>query len=260
MYRFKRRFKTKKVGYSGTLDPFATGCLIVATGQYTKLFSYLAKTPKTYRATLWLGAYSETLDIEKVSKIKSIPKLNEKDIRGVFESMLGEIEYIPPKYSAKMVDGKRAYQLARDNINPKLKEIKSKIYRIQLLNYSHPFIHFEIEVSEGSYIRSIAQIIAKRLKAIGTLSSLSRTKEGRFFYQNEVLLNPLDYLAIEKNIHLKGEESLRLGHKLRREDFKNSNLGVYFVEGSDFFSIIEIAEEKVKYRLNLIKKGKSDIS
>jgi len=105
----KRKYKTKKVGFSGTLDPFATGCLIVATGQYTKLFQYLAKTPKTYRATLWLGANSCSLDIENVDSIQEVPCFEEKTINEALASLQGELSYYPPKFSAKRVNGKRAY-------------------------------------------------------------------------------------------------------------------------------------------------------
>jgi len=110
----KQKYGTKKVGFSGTLDPFATGCLIVATGQYTKLFNYLQKTPKTYRATLWLGANSPTLDIEKVDSITEIAPFGKKEISTALESFLGEQSYYPPKYSAKKIGGKRAYELARE--------------------------------------------------------------------------------------------------------------------------------------------------
>lgn len=89
----KRKYNTKKVGFSGTLDPFATGCLIVATGQYPKLFQYLKKTPKTYAATLWLGANSESLDIENVDSITKLPKLPIEEIKSALQSLEGELTY-----------------------------------------------------------------------------------------------------------------------------------------------------------------------
>ncbi|MBD3794012.1 MAG: tRNA pseudouridine(55) synthase TruB [Campylobacterales bacterium] len=105
----KRKYNTKKVGFSGTLDPFATGCLIVATGQYTRLFQYLNKTPKAYAATLWLGANSESLDIENVDSIKKVKAFEIDIIEQILDSLKGELTYYPPKYSAKKVGGKRAY-------------------------------------------------------------------------------------------------------------------------------------------------------
>jgi tRNA pseudouridine55 synthase len=255
--RFKKKFKTKKVGYSGTLDPFASGCLIVATGQFTKLFPYLKKSPKIYEATLWLGADSLTLDIEGVREIFPVKKQNPKKIEKILNSLVGEIEYFPPKYSAKKIAGKKAYELARENFDFEMKKVSSKIYSIKLLNYSHPFIHFQAEVSEGTYIRSLGEIIAKKIGVSGALSSLKRVREGEFYFQGEKFLNPLKYLNIPRNFYKKDQNNLKLGKRLQKEDFEIQDNGIYFVESKDFFSVIQI-EEEVKYKLNLIQKGEYD--
>jgi len=254
MYKIKRKYNTKKVGFSGTLDPFATGCLIVATGAYTKLFQFLQKAPKTYRATMWLGALSYSLDIENVHTIDEAPLLILEDIKKALNSILGEQSYNPPKYSAKKINGKRAYNLARESKEVKLKQISSIIYNINLINYNHPFITFTIEVSEGSYIRSIAQLIAQKLDINATLSALYRVNEGKFFYQNEKLLNPFEYLKIPKNKFLKDYKIIELGKKVNSSYFKNQKDGTYIVETKNFYSIIEIKEEQVKYRFNRIPK------
>ncbi|HIP41129.1 MAG TPA: tRNA pseudouridine(55) synthase TruB, partial [Campylobacterales bacterium] len=170
----KRKYNTKKVGFSGTLDPFATGCLIVATGQYPKLFQYLKKTPKAYTATLWLGANSQSLDIENVDSIKEVAEVTINKIYQALESLKGELTYYPPKFSAKKINGKRAYQLAREGKEVELKQITSIIYELHLIHYNHPFIHFEATVSEGTYIRSLGAIIADKLGVDATLSSLRR--------------------------------------------------------------------------------------
>jgi tRNA pseudouridine55 synthase len=252
----KREFNTKKIGYSGTLDPFATGTLIAATGKYTKLFPYLKKSPKIYLATLWLGAESKSLDIENIESIKSVNKIPLDMLKEAILSLRGEIEYYPPKFSAKRVNGKRAYDLARAGEEVELKRIKSTIYDIELLNYSHPFIHFRVSVSEGAYIRSIAQILASKLKVVGTLSSLKRVREGEFFFEDKRALNPLEFLKIPRNIYLGDEKKVALGKKLSLDEFKEQRDGVYFVEFSEFFSIIEIKDSFVSYRLNLIPKAK----
>jgi len=254
MSKIKRKYGTKKVGFSGTLDPFATGCLIVATGSYTKLFQYLEKTPKSYRATMWLGAVSDSLDIENVHTIEDVAKLELEDIKQALNSMLGEQSYYPPKYSAKKINGKKAYDLARENKEVKLKQITSKIYKINLINYNHPYITFTIEVSEGAYIRSIAQLIAKKLGVNATLSALHRINEGKFFYQNEKPLNPFEYLKIPTNQFLQDEKILELGKKIDSSYFKNQKDGIYLIETKNFYSIVEIIEGQVKYRLNRIAK------
>ncbi|AKF25543.1 tRNA pseudouridine synthase B [Sulfurovum lithotrophicum] len=254
----KRKYNTKKVGFSGTLDPFATGCLIVATGQYTKLFQYLDKTPKSYKATLWLGANSPSLDIEKVDSIKDAPLFDQAAIEMILDSLKGELTYYPPKFSAKKVNGKRAYELAREGKEIDLKQITSTIYEIKLITYNHPFIHFEATVSEGTYIRSLGALISDRLDVDATLSSLHRIHEGAFCYDNEKALNPFDYLSIPKNIYTGDDEYLELGKKLSVDYFEAKENGIYLIETSNFFSIIEIIGEAVKYRFNRIPKFEGD--
>jgi tRNA pseudouridine55 synthase len=125
--RIKRKYKQKKAGFSGTLDPFASGCLIVAFGQYTKLFQFLKKTPKSYRTTIWLGAQSDSLDIENITSIEQTSKLDIEKIKENLQDLIGSCTYLPPKYSAKRIDGKRAYDLARNNEEFALKAITSQI-------------------------------------------------------------------------------------------------------------------------------------
>ena len=250
----KRKYNTKKVGFSGTLDPFATGCLIVATGQYTKLFQYLDKTPKSYSATLWLGANSESLDIENVDSISEVAPFEQEKIEEVLTSLQGELNYYPPKYSAKKIGGRRAYEMAREGNEVALKPITSTINNIQLINYNHPFVHFEATVSEGTYIRSLGAVIADKLGIDATLSSLHRIHEGIFHFENEKALNPFEYLTIPKNIYIHEESNIELGKKLTVEDFTLQTEGVYLVETSHFFTVIEIKNGQVKYRLNRLEK------
>jgi len=252
----KRKYGTKKVGFSGTLDPFATGCLIVATGQYTKLFQYLDKTPKSYKATLWLGANSPSLDIEKIDSIKEVKPFSKQTIIETLSSLQGKLTYYPPKFCAKKINGKRAYELARLGEKVELKTITSTIYDIKLINYNHPFVHFEAKVSEGTYIRSLGALIADKLKVDGTLSSLHRIHEGRFHYNNEKALNPFVYLSLPINIYTGDESYMELGKKLSVIYFKIQKDGVYLIEITHFFSIIEIIKGEVKYRFNRIPKFK----
>lgn len=251
--KIKRKYGVKKAGFSGTLDPFAKGVLIIAFGQYTKLFNYLDKSPKKYRATLWLGAKSPTLDIEKIEKIQSLASLDKEFIKEKITSLTGTISYLPPKYSAKKIDGKRAYQLARDEKDFNLKKITSTIYDIKLIHYMHPFITFEITISEGGYIRSIAQILADRLCSFGTLSALERMGEGKFIFQNELALNPLDYIDLPKNHYLKDLQDIKLGRKLSVENFAIQENGNYLVECDTIASIISIKDGSVSYKLNGVK-------
>lgn len=144
--------------------------MIVAFGQYSKLFQFLKKTPKTYKAVIWLGATSESLDIENIKSIKDVKRVDKINLLEEIKNLIGVHEYYPPKFSAKKIDGKRAYDLARDGKDVQMKKSSMTIYDAKLISYNHPFITFESTVSEGSYIRSLAQILLKKLNTEGTLS------------------------------------------------------------------------------------------
>ncbi|MGA1939797.1 tRNA pseudouridine(55) synthase TruB [Arcobacter sp. YIC-310] len=248
----KRKYKNKKAGFSGTLDPFACGCLIVAFGQYSKLFNYMSKTPKTYRAVIWLGAQSESLDIENMISIENEEKLELEVIEKEVKNLIGVHEYYPPKFSAKKINGKRAYDLAREGKDVQMKKSSMRVYNTKLISYNHPFITFESSVSEGSYIRSLAQILLSKLLRKGTLSYLERINEGKFFYENEKDLNPLDYLDLPKNKYFGTKEWLDTGRKISIEYLENKNDGKYLIVFDEFFSIIQIENKEVKYLLNKV--------
>ena len=252
--KIKKKYKNKKAGFSGTLDPFAKGCLIVAFGQYSRLFKYLKKTPKTYKAVVWLGAISESFDIEKVISVNLVEKMDVDDIKYQLNSLVGELEYIPPKFSAKKIDGVRAYELARQGDDFELNKCKMNIYDTKFISYRHPFITIETTVSEGSYIRSFAQILLEKLGTIGTLSYLERINEGAFFYENEKELNPLDYIDLPINNYFGTIEWLNTGKKISIDYLEEKEDGKYLIITDKFFSIIEIEEGEVKYLLNKVLK------
>ncbi len=253
--KIKKKYKNKKAGFSGTLDPFAKGCLIVAFGQYSKLFKYLKKTPKTYKAVIWLGAQSESFDIEKVISVDLVEKVNIEDIKSHLNSLVGEIEYIPPKFSAKRIDGIRAYELARQGHDIELEKCKMNIYNTKFISYRHPFITFETTVSEGTYIRSFAQILLEKLGTIGTLSYLERLNEGAFFYDNEKDLDPLEYIDLPINKYFGTTEWLDLGKKIYIDYLETKEDGKYLIVTDKFFSIIEIEDKDVKYLLNKVLRA-----
>jgi len=251
--KLKRKYNTKKAGFSGTLDPFAKGVLIVAFGSYTRLFRFLDKTPKRYRATLWLGAHSDTLDIEMVTKIDDLEPLDESVIETAIDSMQGELTYHPPIFSAKKIDGRRAYDLAREGKKIKLNIIHSTIYDIKMLHYCHPFVTFEATVSEGTYIRSLGRLIAEKLDSSGgILSALERLNEGKFYYQNEIELDIKKRLNIPQNIYNGPLQKILLGQKLERNDFEITDDGRYWIDNGESISIFEFDTLGVHYLLNLL--------
>lgn len=255
----KKHFQCKKGGYLGTLDPFAQGTLVVGFGSYTRLFAHLHKAPKVYRATLWLGAHSRSLDIENMMSIALPKAYPQSDVESAVASVRGKILYAPPQFSAKHIKGKRAYQLARAGIDFELAKVQMDIYNIQFLSYCHPFVSFEVSVSEGSYVRSIGEMIAQRLGTNGALSYLERISEGEMSVtslQGVKILNPLDYLPYPKlERDCIDVQDMYFGRKIT---LKNIQKGKYIVCFDDFFSIIEVCENgNVEYILNRIEYAHS---
>jgi len=250
----KRKYNEKKVGFSGTLDPFAKGVLIIGMGSHTKLFRFLDKTPKVYRATLWLGAQSESLDIEMVTHVEHIEEKESTQVQEVVESLKGDLEYEPPIFSAKRINGRRAYDLAREGKEVVLNKINSTIYDIKLLHYMHPFVTFEATVSEGTYIRSLGRIIANRLGVdFGSLSALERLREGQFVYENEQALDIKKSLAIAQNFYKGDRDNLKYGRVLALEDIQEKKEGTYWLKKEDAIAIITIENGQIKYELGSIE-------
>lgn len=250
--RLKKKYNEKKAGFSGTLDPFAGGVLVVGMGQYTKLFNYLKKTPKIYQATIWLGAFCESGDNENITQIDILPKFELSNLTNLVNLLTGKISYTPPKYSAKKINSKRAYELARSGVEFELKSCEMEIFEAKILHYFHPFLSVRLSVSEGSYIRSWAEIFAKNLGINATLSSLWRLKEGDMVFENEKSLNPLEYLNLTPNEYFGDPNDVFLGKKLDIGDFKIQKDGEFILKFKDFFSIIIISNNEINYKLNRI--------
>jgi len=173
--------KEKKVGHGGTLDPFANGVLIVATGRDTKQLTEITGTDKSYIATIRLGEITNTLDTEGfVTEKKNIPSFNDDKILKVLNTFLGETKQIPPMFSAKKIKGKKLYELARKNIEVERMPVLINIKKISLLSFEAKNITFSVTSSKGTYIRVLGKDIAEKLGTLGYLTSLKRTKVGSF--------------------------------------------------------------------------------
>lgn len=204
----QKRFLTKKVGHLGTLDPFATGLLIVAVGKATKCLPFLDSSSKTYEAELLLGSKTSTGDLEGEEILRKDPRIHEKqEIEETLSSFLGESTQIPPMSSAIKVDGVALYKLAHKGQEIERKPRKIVISSIRLLSQEGPRIRFEAEVSSGTYLRTLGEDIAERLGEVGHLVSLRRTKIGSVDVRKakriaEVsegdLLSPLPFITLPK--------------------------------------------------------------
>lgn len=176
----KRVFNTREVGHLGTLDPMATGVLAVTVGSATKLFDMFLNKTKTYIAHFTFGYSTDTLDAEGVieNRCELIPTL--KQIEEVLPKFLGEIEQMPPRYSAKKINGKKAYDLARSGAEFELKSSKVIINTLEILDYKNNTLVIKIDCGAGTYIRSLCRDIALKLNTLATMTSLRRIRLGGF--------------------------------------------------------------------------------
>ena len=196
VYRVKKIFK-EKVGHTGTLDPLATGVLPILIGKGTKLSSYLMEHDKEYIATLKLGKKTDTLDAEgEVIEEREVDDniFNKDKIDEVLNKFIGKIEQIPPLYSAIKVNGKKLYEYARNGQNVEVKPRQVEIYKINLLNIDkeQKEIKFKVNCSKGTYIRTLCLDIAEKLGSIGYMSSLQRTRVGRFKIEDAITIDELE--------------------------------------------------------------------
>lgn len=179
--RVKGLLKIKKVGHAGTLDPFATGLLILLLGQGTKISSFLMNENKVYLASIRLGIETDTLDSTgKIVQTGSVPLLDRDKIEDGLNFFQGEIDQKPPSYSALKYKGQRAYQLARKGIQVDLKKRRVTIFQLELVAIDLPRLLIRISCSGGTYIRSLASDIGKRLGPGGHLESLRRLASGSY--------------------------------------------------------------------------------
>lgn len=182
--------KSKKVGHGGTLDPFATGVLIIATGKDTKKLTSISSLRKKYVAGLKLGQTTDTLDTDgKITLKKKVNQLTSKKVNKVLHSFQGISKQIPPMFSAKRYKGKRLYSLARNGIKVKREPIKIDIKMIKLLSMEKSKIIFEVECSKGTYIRVLGKDIAHKLDTVGFLYKLERTQIGNYNIENSISIN-----------------------------------------------------------------------
>ncbi len=184
----KKQFGAKKVGHIGTLDPFATGVLVIAVNSGTKAIHYIKTKSKTYEFEIIFGKRTDTSD--KTGKVvetsERIP--TDTEIKTVLPQFIGEISQVPSIFSAIKIDGKRAYELARKGEMPDMKSRKVTIYNLELIGKNT----FRAEVSPGTYIRTLTEDIAKSLDTLAYTSSLRRTRDSKFSIEQSISLENLE--------------------------------------------------------------------
>jgi len=187
-YILRKQFnlpKNFKIGHAGTLDPLATGLLIICTGKATKSIESFMGLEKEYTGEICLGATTPCFDLEKpIDKTFDISNITEDDILKTAKSFLGESDQVPPIFSAIQIDGKRAYELARSGESVELKSRKIIISEFEIVKIEMPKFQFRIKCSKGTYIRSIARDFGVILNNGAHLTALRRTKIGEFMVEN----------------------------------------------------------------------------
>ena len=235
----RRITKIKQIGHTGTLDPFAEGVLPICIGKATRLIEYL-NDDKAYIGTVQLGCSTKTYDIEGEITNTSNKKVTINEIKEKLELFRGEIEQIPPIYSAIKVNGKKLYEYARNGEDVKIEPRIVTIYKLDVVNFDeeNQTVDLYIECSKGTYIRSIAHDLGKLLGSYGHLTKLVRTKAGKFLLENTIqldslktiedipnnLINPIEYLEYPK-YELNPQEKEKISHGMSIElDIENSTV------------------------------------
>ncbi len=272
--------RLKKVGHAGTLDPFASGLLVVGIGKGTKILEYLSDGWKEYYFTAKLGIVTDTFDITGKIMEEHEVRVREDDIKNVLDSMLGRQKQVPPAYSAKKYRGRRLYELAREgkiiSLPPREVEIK-ELHPIYFYKRRH-LLSMRAVVSKGTYIRSLCADIGYKLGCGATTVGLRRTRNGRFDVKNAIKDTTLDREKILKNIKsideclsfpgiVVSEEAARRNAngmqvycpdvvKVKGYFDKDDLISIWSVKGS--LIAIAIAERSSKFILRLIEMGRRD--
>jgi len=179
--------KKFKIGHAGTLDPLATGLLLICTGKFTKRISELQGQIKEYTGTFFIGATTPSYDLEtEIDQIFPIKHIDEVLIQATVKQFLGEIDQKPPIFSAIKKDGKRLYESARAGIEVEIASRKTTVYEFEITRIALPEINFRISCSKGTYIRSIAFDFGKALQSGAHLTALRRTKIGDYDVKNAI--------------------------------------------------------------------------
>lgn len=262
--KLRRVTKIKQIGHTGTLDPFAVGVLPICIGKSTRLIEYL-EDDKEYLATVQFGKDTDTYDLDGTVVKNYDKKITQDDLLSVLDDFRGEIEQLPPIYSAIKVNGKKLYEYARKGEEVEIKPRKVFISKLELISFEEGKQEAKILVgcSKGTYIRSIAYDIGQKLNCGGYLTALERTKAGMFNKENSTpledfkefsdvenkLINPLDVLPLPQ-VKLNDVEKERVNHgmPIYNRGFKNSDI-VILVYGGRIHAIGMVKDNQI-----LVKK------
>lgn len=264
--KIKKKFNVKKIGHMGTLDPLASGVLPIAIGKATRMFDYFLNKTKSYYAEFEFGYETSTLDSEGeiISKCDFIPSVD--DIKAVLPKFIGEIYQMPPNFSAKKINGANAYDLARKNIDFKLRPCKVEIKAIDFVaKISETKYAFYITCGSGTYIRAIGRDVAKELNTYATMTKLIRTQSGNCFDLKssidlddllnqtsiEQLLIPIDKVFNFNRFNVTNKEYIDLKNGLKTIKIDPFNSNTFVIYNSSVIGVAESNLDYLKIKTNL---------
>lgn len=187
--RVRRKLKMKRVGHAGTLDPMATGLLIILVGKATKLSQFLMSLDKVYEGTITLGVTTNTYDAEgEVMTTKPVPELSKADVERVFQSFLGDQYQTPPMFSAVKINGQPLYKMARKGQEIEREPRFIRVSRFEATRFESPEIDFSLDCSKGTYVRTIANDLGEKIGCGAHLSALRRIASDRFHIKDAIEL------------------------------------------------------------------------
>lgn len=258
----QRLVRPGKVGHAGTLDPLATGVLVVAIGQATRLIEYVQQSCKTYRGTFLLGRTSDTEDVEgHVQMLDNPPMPTVDEIESVAATMIGEIQQRPPVYSAIKVAGERSYDLARAGKAVELAVRPVTVHSLRVVDYSYPALTIHVECGAGTYIRTLGRELAERCGTSAVMSGLARTAVGAFSIDDALDPNALSVESIAATMrppvvaitHLprltvSTNEAARLrnGQRLLLQSVAEASQFAALDETGDLIAILERVDEELQ--------------
>ncbi len=253
--KLRRILNTKKIGHTGTLDPFATGVMAILVGKATRLARFLDKDRKEYEATVRFGFETDTGDLTGSPRAESEPprSFSNGEIETALEKFRGQIMQTPPMYSAKKIDGKKLYELARQGIEVERKAVAVEIFELEVIpqEANETDLNLRILCSAGTYIRTLAEDIGRSLGSAAHLAALRRIRAGRFGIERAVTLEKLEEIIAAGDLgEIVVTMSEALGHlnerKLAADELAKIRNGIALdfvsTESGDFFRMVDEAE------------------
>ena len=197
VYRLRRKLGMKKIGHAGTLDPMATGLLIMLIGKATRISQYLMSTDKVYEGEATLGVITDSQDAEgEMMETRPVPELSEAAVREVMKGFLGDQYQIPPMHSAIKIDGVKLYHLARKGEEVEREPRFIRVMSFELLSFALPKLTFRLHCTKGTYVRTIAHDLGQKLGCGAHLSALRRTASGKFDLNHGLTLDQIEALPL----------------------------------------------------------------